>query len=104
MSSRRTKLSRSTVCDELDLQRGELVVVDRHVLVTVVFVALDDIGALDRVAGFAVDELLAHPVAGFRIELVQADMRRLGHRRGQVDRARHQRQAQKSVPACARHS
>ena len=43
-----------------DAQRLQLVVRDDDVLVPLVFVAADDVGALDLLAGFLIDELLAN--------------------------------------------
>src|SRR5262249_49749800 len=68
-----------------------------------VLVSLDDLSAVDRVAGLRVDKLLRHTVAGLGIELVEPDALCFGCRRDQIDRAGHQRQAEKSVPACRRH-
>ena len=87
----------------LDPERLQLVIGDDDILVPLIFEALDHVAALDRLAGLGVDQLLLHAVAGFGVELVQADVLRLARRRGQIDRARHQRETQKSVPSSARH-
>src|SRR6516164_10964196 len=87
----------------LDLQVLQLFVGDRDIAPALVLVPLDDLIAVDRIAGFGIDELLRHAVAGLGIELVEPDAFGFGCRRNQIDRAGHQRQAQKTVPACARH-
>src|SRR6266404_6970096 len=87
----------------LDLQVLQLLVVDRDVTPALVLVALDDLIAVDDLAGLGIDELLRHAVAGLAVQLIEPDALCLGRRRDQVDRAGHQRQAQEPVPASSRH-
>src|SRR5437870_45162 len=68
-----------------------------------VLVALDDLIAVDDLAGLRVDELLRHTISGLAIQLIEPDALCLGRRRDQVDRAGHKRQAQEPVPASSGH-
>jgi hypothetical protein len=86
-----------------DLQVFQLVVADRDIAPALVLVALDDLIAVDDLAGLGVDELLRHTIAGLAVQLVEPDALGLGRRRHQVDRAGHQRQAQEPVPASSGH-
>src|SRR3984893_11970514 len=75
----------------LDLQILQLVIADRDIAPAFVLVALDDLIAVDDLAGLGVDELLGHPISGLAVQLVEPDALCLGRRRDQVDRAGHQR-------------
>ena len=83
----------------LDLDLVDLLVLDRDVLALVDLVALDDVLALDLLAGQFVDHALAEAIAGLAIELVQADAAALGrcrrhrHRAGDKGKLRNPRQS-----------
>jgi hypothetical protein len=64
-----------------DLQGLQLLVADQHILIAVMFVSLGDLRPFDDLARLAVDQLLLQPVAGLRVDLVEADALRLGRRR-----------------------
>ena len=87
----------------LDLQVLQLVVADRDIAPALVLVALDDLIAVDDLAGLGVDELLLDAVAGLGVQLVEAHALCFGCRWNQIDRAGHQRQAQEPVPASSGH-
>src|SRR6267143_6019477 len=65
----------------LDLQVFQLVIADRDIATALVLVALDDLIAVDDLAGLRVDELLRHTVAGLAVQLVEANALCLGGRR-----------------------
>ena len=74
-----------------DLQGLQFIVVDRHIAAALVLVPLDDLVAVDDLAGLRVDELLLHAVAGLAVELIKPDAFRLGRSGDQSNRAADQR-------------
>ena len=83
------------IFDESDLQVLQLVVGDRDAAPALESVSLDDLIALDRLAGLGTDELLCHAIAGLGVQLVEPDAFRPRCRRDQ-DRTGHQRQARET--------
>src|SRR5207237_8667414 len=79
------------------LQPLEIVGFDRDVLALLVFVALDDLVALDR-PDAGDDQLLSDPLARGLVDLVETDPLALGRRGVEPHRDRHQRKLQIPVP------
>jgi hypothetical protein len=82
----------------LDLQRFDLVVIDRNEDAFVDLVAAALVRSVDRVARHLIDELLPQPVAGLLVDLAKGHALRRGRGRIDADRTRDQRKLQISLP------
>ena len=82
----------------LELHRLEVLVLEDDVLLVLVLVALDQVGALDQ-PELGVDRLHVDPVVGVLVQLVEADALARARRRVEPHRAAHQAQLQISLPA-----
>ena len=65
------------------------------------FVAFDDVGLLDLVAGLGVDLPVVDAIAGLFVELMEADLFALGRRRKKRDGAGDERELQVAFPVRA---
>jgi hypothetical protein len=65
-------------------------------------VALDDVLALDLVAGVGIDLAVLDAVAGGLVELMEADLLPLGRRREKRDRAGNERELEVALPISTR--
>src|SRR5262249_50790089 len=88
----------------LDLDRRELVVVDRHVLALADLVAAPLVRGVDRIAALLVDHQLAQAMARPGVDLVEMRLLGLRRRRKELDRAGHEREAKVSFPVGTRHA
>ena len=79
----------------------ELLLRDLDVGVGVDLVALHDVVGADFLAGVGIDLGIFDAVAGFAVDLVEADLFGIRRRRIQRDRAGHERKAQKTFPVGA---
>ena len=65
-------------------------------------IAFDDVGLLDVIAGFSINFTVADAVAGFFVELMEADFLALGCRRVERDRARNEGKLEITLPISTR--
>ena len=79
--------------EEFDLQLLQLRRLEDDVLIPFELVALDDLAALDLLAGLGIDRLKRDPIAGRGVELVELDALHLRRRGHQPDGTGDQREA-----------
>jgi hypothetical protein len=79
--------------NSFELIRGKL-----DILILGDFVAFNDIGLIDVLAGLGIDLSIADAVPGFFVELVEADLFALGGRRIKSDRTRDKRKFEVAFP------
>ena len=80
----------------------QLVRIKLDVFALVDLEAFDDVGGFDFVAGFGIDLAIPNAVAGFLIELMEADLLAFAGRRIKRDRAGDERQLQIAFPVRTR--
>jgi hypothetical protein len=85
----------------LDRDRLEVLVGDLDIVTLRDLVALDDVLAVDFLAGLGIHLDIADAVAGVLVELVEADLLALAGGGVEGDRARDERQTQVALPVRA---